>query len=330
MAACFLLFLSNFLIGLDRVPLWLARIMYLVGNSTLFVMLYLTMLFLALDLGRLLHLVPPSFLKDSVAGSLTVLAVMVGIFTYGNIHYHQKVRVPLEIDTQGRVTKPLKLVLMSDLHLGYHNPRAEFARWVDMVNAEQPELILIAGDIIDNSIRPLMEENVAEEFRRLRAPVYACLGNHEHYGGESRARQFFQDAGIHLLCDEAVVLPEHGNLAIIGRADRTNSRRKSVGQLVKTLPAEETTRKMPYTILLDHQPLHLEQAEQAKIDFQFSGHTHYGQVWPISWITNAIYECAHGTHQRGDTRYFVSSGIGIWGGKFRIGTQSEYVVLTIK
>ena len=84
-----------------------------------------------------------------------------------------------------------------------------------------------------------------------------------------------------------------------------------------------------FTILLDHQPYHLEQAERQKIDFQFSGHTHHGQVWPISWITESIYECAFGSHQRGQTHYYVSSGIGIWGGKFRIGTRSEYVVVTI-
>ncbi|MBO6216439.1 MAG: metallophosphoesterase, partial [Prevotella sp.] len=81
-----------------------------------------------------------------------------------------------------------------------------------------------------------------------------------------------------------------------------------------------------YTILLDHQPYNLEQAEKAGVDFQFSGHTHHGQVWPISWITERIYEDAFGPYQRGNTRYYVSSGIGIWGGKFRIGTQSEYVV----
>jgi predicted MPP superfamily phosphohydrolase len=84
-----------------------------------------------------------------------------------------------------------------------------------------------------------------------------------------------------------------------------------------------------FTILLDHQPYNLDRAEAADIDFQLSGHTHRGQVWPISWITDHIYECSWGNHQRGNTRYYVSSGIGIWGGKFRIGTQSEYVVANI-
>jgi len=85
-----------------------------------------------------------------------------------------------------------------------------------------------------------------------------------------------------------------------------------------------------YLIVLDHQPYHLDEAERNGIDFQLSGHTHHGQVWPISWITEAVYECAFGDYQRGNTRYYVSSGMGIWGGKFRIGTRSEYVVATIE
>ena len=325
MAACFALFILNFVLGLDRVPLPWARVMYNVGNSSLFILLYLTMLFLVLDFGQLLHLVPSSFLKNSVAGSLTVLAVMVGIFVYGNTHYYNKARVSLELDTKGRVERPLKLVMMSDLHLGYHNPRTEMARWVDSVNTEQPDLVLIAGDIIDISVRPLLEEGVAAEFRRLQAPVFACLGNHEYYSGEPKAQQFFLDAGIRVLRDEAVNLPELGHLTIIGRDDRTNPHRKSVAQLMKTFSPEKTN----YTIVLDHQPYHLDRSAKAGVDFQFSGHTHYGQVWPISWITKAIYECSYGSYQLDSTHFYISSGIGIWGGKFRIGTNSEYAVITI-
>ncbi len=334
MAACFALFVLNFVIGLDRVPLPLARVMYDVGNSSLVILLYLFMLFLALDaVALVLHFVRPSggnFLRDSLPGTLCVLGFMVALFTYANIHYHNKVRVPMEIDTKGKVTRPLKLMLMSDLHLGYHNGRQEFAKWVDKINGEQPDLVLIGGDIIDISVRPLIEEGVAEEFRRLKAPVYACLGNHEYYSGEPRAQQFYRDAGIHLLRDSVVTLPDYGNLTIIGRDDRTNAGRKSVAELMKECQDPQPPILGGYQLLLDHQPNHLERTAKAGIDFQFSGHTHYGQVWPISWIEDAIYECAYGSLTKGNTRFYVSSGIGIWGAKFRIGTQSEYVVLTLK
>ena len=82
-------------------------------------------------------------------------------------------------------------------------------------------------------------------------------------------------------------------------------------------------------IMLDHQPYHLEEAEANGIDIQISGHTHQGQVWPISMITKKLYERDHGFVKKGNANIYVSSGIGLWGGKFRIGTQSEYVVIDV-
>jgi predicted MPP superfamily phosphohydrolase len=310
----------NFAIGLDRVPLSLAQVLYEWGNSWLFVMLYLVMIFLVLDLGRLVRLVPKSVLVESPWGTLGIFLLVASLFIYGYAHYLHKERVVLTMTTEKPLAKPVKIVMMSDLHLGYHNRKADFAKWVDLVNLEQPDMILIAGDIVDISVRPLIEENVAEEFRRLQAPVYACLGNHEYYSGEPQAQQFYRDANIHLLRDSAVTVKE---VCIVGRDDRTNPSRKAIGKLMQQVD------KSKYTILLDHQPYFLEQAERNGVDFQFSGHTHHGQVWPISWITDALYECAFGEYQRGNTRYYVSSGIGLWGGKFRIGTQSEYLVVTI-
>ena len=355
---CIALFLSMFLMfsgAIEKMPLNTATIVYELGTSVIFVLLYLVMLFLLLDLGRLVHLIPKSWLFSNGYTSIGILAVMLAIFEYGNIHYYNKVREAINIKTDKAISlsndsaedassknHPIKIVLMSDLHLGYHNRKAEFRRWVDMINAEQPDLILIGGDIIDISVRPLLEENVAEEFHRLKAPIYACLGNHEYYSGEPKAQQFYKDAGIHLLRDSIVRIGNQsdkngkmGNLVIIGRDDRTNLHRKSIAEIIAQANANDSAsaqvidQKKDFTILLDHQPYHLEEAEQNGIDFQFSGHTHHGQVWPISWITDAIYEDAFGPLQKGNTRYYVSSGMGIWGGKFRIGTQSEYVVLTI-
>ena len=308
----------------DTLPLSLAQWSYEIGTSSIMVMLYLVMLFLVLDLGRLMHLVPRSLVYHNWQSALAIFVMIFGIFLYGNLHYKNKVRVPLELKSSKPLPREYRAVMLSDLHLGYHNPRQEFARWVDIINAEKPDFILVAGDIIDGSMRPLLEEKVAEEFHRLKAPVYACLGNHEYYAGEPRAQQFYKDAGIHLLIDEAATIDSC--IVIVGRDDRTNMRRKPVKDLVNGLVNVQS----PYIIVLDHQPYNLDRSEAAGVDFQLSGHTHRGQVWPISWITDHIYECSWGSHQRGSTQYYVSSGIGIWGGKFRIGTQSEYVVATIR
>lgn len=298
----------------------LATVVYEIGTSWLIILLYLFMAFLLLDIGRWVHLVPATFLKNSWSGTLAVTAFMFIIFLYGNIHYHQKVRQPLMLTSGKTLSRKMKVVMLSDLHLGYHNRRSEFAKWVDKINEEKADLILVAGDIIDKNIQPLEEQEMHQEFLRLNAPVVACLGNHEYYGGESNALLFYKKADITLLRDSVTTV---GDLCIIGRDDRSNPKRKTLSELMKGVD------RTKYLVVLDHQPIQLEDAEQNGIDFQLSGHTHHGQVWPISWITESIYECAFGEWQRGSTRYYVTSGIGIWGGKFRIGTRSEYVVAEI-
>ena len=320
LAVCFACLFLNFGRIPDRVPLWLGSTIYNVGCSSLIILLYLFMTFLVLDLGRLVRLVPKAWLHDNGITSISIIILMVGVFVYGYLHYQHKEREEVTLTSPKVVNGKKKLVMVSDLHLGYHNRRAALERWVELLNAEKADAVLIAGDIIDMSMRPLEEEKMAEVFHQLNAPVYACLGNHEYFSGEPRARQFYKEAGIHLLRDTAVVVDD---LCIIGRDDRQNHHRKSLADIMRNID------KSKYTIVLDHQPHHLEEAEEQGIDFQFSGHTHRGQIWPISWITDAIYECSFGPWQRGNTRYYVSSGLGLWGGQFRIGTQSEYVVVTV-
>lgn len=320
MSLAFLAFLLSFFIKFDEFPFRLAATIYQIGTSWVFIMLYLAILFLLLDIGRCCHIVPHEWMFSSRNVSIVIPTIIILIFTYGYFNYNTKRRIPLTIETRKPLEHPLKIVMMADLHLGYINRRAEFHRWVDLVNAEDPDLILIGGDIVDHGIRAVLYQNMASEFHRLKAPVYACLGNHEYYSDNVGCEKFYDEEGIHLLRDNQIVVD---GIKIIGRDDRTNPNRKKLSELV-------TSADSSFTILLDHQPYHLEDAEQVGIDFQFSGHTHYGQVWPISWIEDAIYEDVFGPYQRGGTQYYVTSGLGIWGAKFRIGTRSEYLVVNIR
>ena len=320
MTGAFLLLFTGFWRMTDRMPMPLAIAVYEIGTSSIIILLYLFMVFLLLDIGRLLHLLPRTLFYNNWWTVGGIALGMFVLFLYGYLHYQHKHREEIQLSTEKQLSKPMKIVAMSDLHIGYHNRRNELHRWVEMINAEQPDLILIAGDIIDGSMRPVIEQQMHEEFKLLKAPVYACIGNHEYYSGEPRARQFYQEANIHLLQDSCVTV---GDLCIIGRDDRTNFHRDSLDVLMKKADRSK------YCILLDHQPYHLDQAERQQVDLLFSGHTHHGQVWPISWITEHVYECAFGSYQRGNTRYYISSGLGLWGGKFRIGTRSEYVVITL-
>ncbi len=310
---------------IDKMPLDIASVVYEVGNSLIFVLLYLVMIFVLLDIGRWIGIVRAEWLHHNGIVASIITIFMIAVFGYGNLHYHHKYRQAIDIKTPKALKQDRKIVLLSDLHLGYHNRRKELHRWVDMINAEHADAVLIAGDLIDLSVKPLVEERDWEELRRIDAPVYACLGNHEYISGVRDALAFYHQAGITLLKDSVASV---AGLTIIGRDDRSNTHRKSLRAIMKE--SCDTTLLSQPIILLDHQPYHLEEAENEVVDFQFSGHTHHGQVWPISWITDALYEDAFGATSKGKTQYYVSSGMGIWGGKFRIGTRSEYIVLTIK
>ena len=315
----YVLWMASLFVGFainDRIPMGAASVLYEVGNTWLIAFLYLLLLFLAADLASACHLLPRAFLKDSTAGLGAVVGTLAVILTLGGIHYHHKYRVEQTFTTEKPLEKPMTIVLASDLHIGYHNRKPELARWVNLINAEKPDLVLLGGDVIDLSLRPVFEGNYAEEFHRVQAPMMAVLGNHEFYSDVERAEQFFHDAGILLLRDSVA---HFKGVDIIGRNDRSFPDRADLSDLAEGLDG--------FTVVLDHQPYHLEEAEAAGIDFQFSGHTHRGQVWPLSWITDALYEKSWGYHRRGNTQYYVSSGLGIWGAKIRIGTRSEFLVL---
>lgn len=126
--ACFFMLFLNFSGALEKIPLPLSRILYETGTTTILVLLYLVILFLVLDLGRLVHLVPRSWLYANGVTSVAILGMMLTVFLCGNIHYHNKVRVALNLQTTKPLKKDYTIVMASDLHLGYHNTRSDLAK----------------------------------------------------------------------------------------------------------------------------------------------------------------------------------------------------------
>lgn len=305
----------------DNLSVETTRITYPLATSWIFYFLYAVMIFLAVDALRLIPMLRPLLAPSWTLASILWI-IIVAIFSYGSYRYYHKERVPLEITLDKPLERDLKIIGISDLHLGYTIGKDELTKWVQTINNEQPDFVLIAGDLVDGDVRPVLEDELASIINQIHAPIYACLGNHEYMGGEAQQKRFLSKTKIQLLQDSVTLIPE--GIYIIGRDDATNIYRKPLAQLTQGLDTERPI------LLLDHQPHHLEQAQQAGIDFQLSGHTHRGQVFPINLVVDRMYEQAHGYHRRGKTQYYVSSGLGIWGGKYRIGTQSEYAVITLK
>lgn len=300
-----------------KMPFCMSHALYEIATGWLVFALYMVLFLLVFDLLRLCHV----RFDYGFAVSLVAVVLLLG---YGNYRYrHPKINtVHVQLDRlAGEDMTPMKIVAVSDVHLGNGTGKSALRRYVDMINAQNPDLILIAGDLIDNSVVPLYEENMSEELFRLKAPlsIYMVPGNHEYISGIDRSIRFLEDPPIHLLRDLVVTLP--GGVQLVGRDDRANGSRASLHDLMARVD-----RSRP-VILLDHQPYNLSESIGEGVDLQISGHTHRGQVWPLNWITDRIFEQSHGYRRWGDTHVYVSSGLSLWGPPFRIGTESEMVVI---
>jgi predicted MPP superfamily phosphohydrolase len=212
-----------------------------------------------------------------------------------------------------------------DIHLGISIDKKRLQGYVKMINDQHPDIVLLAGDVSDRSMIPVIKQNMLEEFRSIKSKlgVYAINGNHEHYAETPTATaDYLKEAGIIVLRDSACLVDS--SFYVVGRDDRSYANRKSLNEIVKGLDP-----KYP-RILMDHQPYHLEEAEKNNIDLQLSGHTHNGQFFPGNLFVRKMYELGYGYLKKGKTQYYVSSGLGLWGPQYRIGTQSELVVIHLK
>ena len=227
---------------------------------------------------------------------------------------------------------PLRIVAVSDLHLGYATGKKALQKYVGKINSLHPDVVLIGGDLIDNSVKPVIEERMWEELGQLEAPggIYMVPGNHEYISGIDSVMEFISRTPIVLLRDSVAALPE--GVVIIGRDDRSNRGRKSLEMLKQEADAVAgaVSEDSPVVILMDHQPYELSEKDSLGFDVQFSGHTHRGQVWPMSLLVDKMYPQSHGYRKWNNSHVVVSSGLSLWGPPFRIGTNSDLWVIDLK
>jgi predicted MPP superfamily phosphohydrolase len=222
----------------------------------------------------------------------------------------------------------LNIVAVSDIHLGTIVGRDRFCEIVARINSLQPDVVLLVGDIVDEDLKPVIAQNLGEALKSIRSKfgTIAITGNHEYIGGVDDAMKYLAENQVTVLRDS--VIKVNDIVYIIGRDDWSSSqfsdrKRKTLDELMKAVD-----QNFP-VILLDHQPFQLQQAVAAKVDLQLSGHTHHGQIWPLNYLTNAIYEVSWGYKKIGDTQFYVSCGVGTWGPPIRLGNKPEIVHLIL-
>ena len=325
----FAVMMSNFMLR-NTFPDNAAKIMAFIGFSYFIVVIYLLLSFLVTDLIRLANLglhFAPSGMKTFRFGAFIVSLVGITVLMLvGNYNFNNPKIVNLNIKSEKPLQgKKLRIVAASDLHLGVSIDKKMLQKYVSLINAQKPDIVVFAGDIADHSTAPIIRQNMAEEFRAIQSTlgVFAITGNHEYFGENPYELQnYLKTAGVTYLRDSAVLVDN--SFYVVGRDDKMNTKRRPLNEIVKGIDTRKTM------ILIDHQPFHLYEAAENKFDLQLSGHTHNGQFFPVSLVVNRMYELAHGYLKKGDTHYYVSSGLGIWGPQYRIGTQSEIAVINLE
>jgi hypothetical protein len=318
----------------SKLPVWMSRVLEVVGGYWMMLFIFMISAAFLADIFRILNhyfAIYPSWVNLHYAqtkilylGFVLFLLGCISVIGYIRFINPQITEVPITIDRNNQREDEFNIIAISDIHLGNVIRKNRLASWVQIINRQNADIIVIAGDMFDHNMNTVESQQMDIELSRLNAKygVYAILGNHDYYAGIDKAMHYMKKSGIRVLRDQAVTIDHR--LVVIGRDDLSNRKRKSLSLLLTSVNAN-----LP-RIVLDHQPLSFTESRENNVDLHISGHTHNGQIFPINRIVSKMYELGYGYRKSGDTHFYVSSGLGLWGAPIRLGTQSEIVKFIIK
>lgn len=309
-----------------------------IGSFWLAFMLYFTLLLFFLDLVRILnnviHFLPQFLYSDYgktkfivffVCLTVVSLTVLSGFINARTVRIKE---LSFIIPKNAGSRKNLRMVMVSDVHMGTLIAGRKVSRLVTKINEMHPDIVVFAGDLVDEDLSPVINNNLGGALTAIRSKlgVYAITGNHEYIGGADAAIRYLTENGIIMLRDSSVFV--ENSFYLVGRDDRdktrfTGKKRKELSELLKGVD-----NSFPI-ILMDHQPFNLQKAADLGVDLQLSGHTHHGQIWPLNYVTRAIYDVSWGSKKIGNTQFYVSSGFGTWGPPVRLGNTPEIVLINL-
>ncbi len=309
----------------------------LLGSFWLGAMLYFFLTLVFIDFLRLINhyfnLFPQIVKYNAVASgrivAICVLALVSAVLVLGyrSARNVEVTQIDITLDKLTPKNNAFNIVQVSDVHLGTVVGKERLVGIVDKVNALDPDLVLITGDLVDENVAKL--EDMVEPLSRIksRRGVFAVTGNHEFYAGVEEAVRFMEQAGVIVLRNRYVTIDSILNL--VGVDDITGqrqfgSRNPSLEAIVRGMD-----KSLP-TLLMNHTPINLEEAEAAGIDLQLSGHTHKGQLFPLNFVTNAVYQVHSGYARVGKMQIYVSNGVGTWGPPVRVGAPPEIVQISLR
>jgi hypothetical protein len=318
--------------------------------NTLIVIVFAHLISLIL---KLFKIIPKNYFHDGKGkkiGGLICLVCVVGLSAYGfiNAHYMQISNFDVTVDKPIKGTnKNMRIVLVSDLHLGYNLGYKDVEKMVSKINDLNPDMVCMAGDIFDNNYDALDDpKKIEEAFKKIKSTygTYACWGNHgisdkllmgftvnnsEKKTHDVRMSQLLERSKIHLLEDETKVIDN--KFTLVGRLDYHKPGTPDNTRL--SIDKFNYNTSMP-VIVLEHEPVELQDLADAGIDMDLCGHTHNGQIFPMTVSSQLMWENSAGYLQKigkdGNIMHnFVSEGVGAYGPFMRTGCKSEIMCIDV-
>lgn len=317
----------------------LSSILVRIGSFWLGAMLYLFLIFLFIDIARAFnHFLPftdylnfkanPDY-RLIIIKSVYILTLIILLVGFINARIPRLSHYSIKTGKSLGNVNTVRIVAVSDIHLGTLISNRRLNHLVEKINSQNPDIVLLAGDVFDEDIAPVVNNGLGKYFELIKSPlgVYAIPGNHEYFGGIEQKLNYLTIHGVKVLRDSTMLIDS--SFYLVGRDDRqsnysTGKQRKSINELI------DNADKSKPIVLLDHQPFKLNESAENGIDLQISGHTHNGQLWPFNFITQAIFELSSGYKKIGDTHFIVSNGYGTWGPPIRLGNRPEILVIDLE
>jgi len=302
-------------VGQYAMPYWLYLFLFAALHDVL------------VGMGRLARLIPKDALQGrrfQLASLAALLVLPLAVVIAGYVHNRnlQVNRYQVEIPRRSSSLSKLKIAVVSDFHLSRPEAGPFMERFVEKINALEPDVVLIPGDVLEGDREGEATSGIEQQFRKIRAPfgLFLSFGNHEAHGGHDKSG-FFERAGLTVLRDE--VLRVDDAFYVAGRNDKHFDDRKTIEGLMGPVPPD-----LP-VILLDHRPLDFDRVSRTRVDIQVSGHTHHGQWFPLNYVTAYLYDLSWGHKKVADTHFFVTSGVRVWGPPVRTSGDSEIMLIEV-
>ncbi|MFE9039485.1 metallophosphoesterase [Streptomyces sp. NPDC007818] len=265
------------------------------------------------------------FVARVVGGAAAAVAAgTVANGAYGVLSGPRVKRVTVPLAKLPRAAHGYRIAVVSDIHLGPILGRAHSQRIVDAINATQPDLIAVVGDLVDGTVENL--GSAAEPLARLRARhgSFFVTGNHEYFSGADAWVDHVRDLGMRPLRNERLEIPAGFDLA--GVDDVAGESEGQGPDFGRALGDRDRSRA---AVLLAHQPIVIDDAVAHGVDLQLSGHTHGGQLWPGNFLAELANPTVAGLERYGDTQLYVSRGAGAWGPPVRVGAPSDITIVQL-